>query len=427
MNKVALAFLSKDKVELTKQTIQSLLQPDKFDLWWIDGSATAIGQDFPCNYGTGNFEFRDNIRGGPDAAVAYALSTLLDHRAPNIDGNQYTHVGIVESDVLLHPDWFAPTFELFHRGESEGLAVGAVSARAYEDRILFQRDGYCVAHNLGWGMQIMTREAAELALSHFRTHWRSENRNVFAHLAGLDIGRWWAWRAEDGCTCADWGNDRILAAHGLASLALTPSPVQMIGQTPPLHEQGLTLVEHPVELLRNDRLFTTFCERTAAIRAGTATSINNKFLRESDGGTIYFAHQVRALGAVFSGSWSLKWSQGIGPFGWRAAQPPDSFPIAGSVTIPVLGPCSFICQGGPTGGQILAEDLDSGYECSPVLRPESTNTVTTINMPAGFSYRQVRLTALTPGVTFFGLRTIQPQPIADTSYTFRHSHLPPVE
>lgn len=430
MNKVAIAFLSKDRCELSRQTIVSLLQPDKFDLWWIDGSATEEGKALPLQEGYPVYRVVQAVRGGPDAAVAYALSTLLDYRSPTIDGNKYTHGGLVESDVLLHPGWFAPTMQLFARGEDEGLKVGAVSARAYEDRVLFQRDGYCVAHNLGWGMQIMTREAAELALSHFRTCWSTESRNVFAHLASHDLGRYWAFRASENALCADWNNDRVLAAHGLASLALTPSPVEMIGQIPTLREQGLTLVDEPVEILRNDALFKTFCERTAAIRAGTAISPNTRYLRESDGGTVYFAHQVRALGATFAGDWLLKWAQGIGPFGWRAGACPPVVPdpvFSPSVTIPVLGPCSFICQGGPTGGQVVAEDLESGYECSPVLRPESTNQVTTINMPTGFHYRPVRLTALTPGVTFFGIRTIQPQPIADANYTFRHSHLPPVE
>lgn len=429
MNKIAIAYLTKDRTELTRQTIQSLLQPDKFDLWWIDGSATPEGRELSFQYDTSIETTRFDVRGGPDAAVAYALSTLLDYRAPNIDGNQYTHVGLVENDVLLHPDWFAPTMQLFARGHNEGLSVGAVSARAYEDRILFQRDGYAVMHNLGWGMQIMTREAAELALSHFRTCWSIENRNVFAHLAGHDLGRYWAFRASENALCADWNNDRVLAAHGFASLALTPSPVQMIGQIPPLHEQGLTLVDESVELLRNDKLFDVFRGRLADIRMGTSISPNTRYLRESDGGTVYFAHQVRALGAVFSGSWALKWAQGIGPFGWRASTPLDGTKdhLLPSVTIPVLGPCSFICQGGPNGGQVVAKDLESGYECSPVLRPESTNQVTTINMPAGSSYRPVRLTALIPGVTFFGIRTISPQPIADVNYTFRHSHLPPVE
>lgn len=431
--KVAIAFLTKDRTELTKRTIEPLLQPDKFDLWWIDGSVTDAGKYLHSEY-AGVHKIIYGVRGGPDAAVAYSLSTLLDHKSSSIDGNQYTHLGIVENDVFLHPDWFTPTFQLFARGESEGLKVGAVSTRAYEDRVLFQRDGYAVMHNLGWGMQIMTREAASLALSHFRTHWTTENRNVFAHLAGHDIGRYFPWRTEEQALCADWGNDRILAAYGFASLALTPSPVEMIGQTPPLHEQGLTIVNEPVELLRNDKLFKTFCERTQSIRMGLATSVNNRFLRESDGGTIYFAHQVRSLGATFTGGWNLKWAQGIGPFGWRAAAgghwAQDSSlpsPDSPSVTIPILGPCSFICQGGPNGGQVSVEDLESGYECAPVLRPESTNQVTTVNVPAGASYRQVRLTALTPGVTFFGIRTIQPQPIWDTHYEFRHSHLPPAE
>ena len=39
MNKVAIAFLTKDRVDLSKRTIKSLLQPDKFD---IGGSTVRI-------------------------------------------------------------------------------------------------------------------------------------------------------------------------------------------------------------------------------------------------------------------------------------------------------------------------------------------------------------------------------------------------
>lgn len=423
MNKVALAFLTKDRTELSKRTIEPLLQPDKFDTWWFDGSATKEGTILPSNYQVKKTHF--NVRGGPDAAVVYALSTLLDYLDPSLDGNRYDYIGIVENDVLLDPNWFTPTFELFNRGRFEGIRVGAVSARAYWDRILLQRDGYAVMHNLGWGMQIMTREAAEIALRHIRTSWTTENRRVFAQACGLDIGRWWAFRASEHMLCADWGNDRVLAAHGLASLALTPSPVEMIGQTPPLHEQGLALADKPVELLRNDKAFEVFGTRMRAVQATLAFAAD-RHLQQIDGSTIYFAHQCKDLGAIFNGSWQLKWAQGFGPFGWQAsakfdpAQPP-------AVTIPVLGPVSFMVTGGSKGGEVRVEDLESGYECPTALHPED-GQITSIAVPAGpGTYRHVRLTALTPGPVFFGLRTAYQQPVdLAKASRFRHSDLPPV-
>ena len=62
------------------------------------------------------------------------------------------------------------------------MEVGAVSARCYEDRILIQRAGYTVCHNLGAGMIMFTRKAAELVLQNYRTVWTTENRLLFSQL-----------------------------------------------------------------------------------------------------------------------------------------------------------------------------------------------------------------------------------------------------
>lgn len=424
MNRVAIAFLTKDRTELSSRTIEPLLQPDKFDTWWFDGSATKEGTILPSNYQIKKTHF--NVRGGPDAAVVFALSTLLDHRDES--GNTYSFIGLCENDVLLDPGWFEPTFDLFGWGVVDGLNVGAVSARAYEDRILFQRDRYAIMHNLGWGMQIMTREAAQLALRHIRTSWTTENRRVFAQASRLDIGKWWAFRASENMLCADWGNDRVLAAHGLASLALTPSPVQMIGQTPSLVEQGLTLVAESVGELRNDKAFVTFVERMHRVHSEWNLAFAaDRYLQQTDGSTIYFAHQCKDLGAIYNGAWRLKWVQGFGPFGWQAVGVGTEIVDSPSATIPVLGPCSFLVMGGSKGGEIKVEDLESGYECPVALRSDDGH-ITSIAVPAGpGSYRNVRLTAMMPGPTFFGIRTAYQQPVdLKKASRFRHSDLPPV-
>src|SRR5882757_2638305 len=117
MNKVALAFLTKDRIELSKRTIVPLLQPDKFDLWWIDGSDTPQGHNLLETIAkrNPNIKARTNVKGGADPAVVYAITEMLKH--------DYTHVGLVENDVLLHADWLGPTMALFERGAAEGLSV----------------------------------------------------------------------------------------------------------------------------------------------------------------------------------------------------------------------------------------------------------------------------------------------------------------
>lgn len=410
MNKVAIAFLTKDRVELSKRTIEPLLQPDLYDLWSIDGSVTREGEAFAIK-NEGEFHHaRLNVRGGADPAAASALTEMLKH--------DYDYVGLVENDVLLHPDWFGPTFALFERGRSEGLEVGAASSRCYSDRILCQRDGYALCHNLGWGMQILTREAAQLTLKHMRTSWTTENRRTFARLSGIDIGSYWAFRTNEHWLTPDWQNDAVLASRGLASLALVPTPCEMVGQIPSLADQGLTLATRPVDDRRNDKAFDQFARTTAAIRAGEL-SINTMpaRFRGDDGTEIIFSHQLDGLpNAEWTGDWRLKWSPGLGGFAARGF-------TGSSFSSTISGTCHFMVMGGEKGGQIAVEDLKSGYVVRPQMLPEASNQVTQVVAPANVSSRMVRLTVLSGSCIFYGLTCQEPQPVSSAADGFDHSKL----
>lgn len=450
MNKVAIAFLTKDRVELSKRTIVPLLSSskdatDKFDLWWIDGSDTEAGRQLPeklaCTIpvrdtvpGKGftgprltssvlkvgsAAKIHTNIKGGADTAVVYALTEMLK--------GDYTHVGLVENDVLLHKDWFGPTMVLFERGRAEGLEAGAVSTRCYVDRILCQRQGFALMHGLGWGTQILTRQAAELTLKHFRTHWTSENRRVFARLSGIDIGSYWAFRTNEHFTTPDWGNDAVLASHGLASLALTPSPVEMIGQTPSLADQGLKLATEPVEDRRNDDAFDRFAYATRAIREGYVDLGVTPVRYRDDAGVEYiFAHQLSGLSDAFwDGDWRLKWFPGFGGFAARGfGSWHDGTSSNGGATFEcyVSGTCRFMVMGGEKGGQVEIQDLKSNYTVRPTLLPEASNQVTQVVAPASVSWRKLRLTVLSGSCCFYGLQCQESQPTV-REYSFDHSKL----
>ena len=72
------------------------------------------------------------------------------------------------------------------------------------------------------------------------------------------------------------------------------------------------------------------------------------------------------------------------------------------------------------------EDFNSGFSFSPQLPPETERSpVQSLHMPASVSYRQIAVTALTPGVCFHGLRVREPQPLVHGRH-FDHSWLPPV-
>lgn len=406
--RLSLAFTTKDRTELTERSLVPLRQ-DGVDLWWIDGSATEVGRAFAMNHrGLAN-HLHANVTGGADRAIVYALTTLLNE-------TESPYVGICESDVLLSPDWLGPTLALFERGQREGLQVGAASARCYADRVLCQRDGFALTHNLGAGHLILTRHAARLILDHYRTTWSTENRKVFQTLSGIDIGRFWAFRGSAHFLTVDWGFDRVLASHGLASLALTPSPVEMIGQDPPLTEQGLRLVTESVELLRNDDAFARFAERTRRIRDGDLVLNGEKFCRMDDGTQLVFPHQLGAVKSGMSGTWRTKWSQGCGPFCYVAG---DDKPDA---VVWVSGPVEFWVSGGGTEhGRFEVTDTRSGYSVSPEL-PSDPAKIVQLAVP-GFGWRDIRLTALTPGVCFYGIATHEPQPY-DPTWTFDYSVLP---
>lgn len=423
MNKIAISFSTKDRVELSKQSVEPLLQPGKFDLFWIDGSKTALGQDLPLNIGIPeNGYLFANVTGGADAAIVFSLSTML------ADPSNYDYVGLVENDVLLDPDWFEATMALFEKGNEDGLEVGAVSTRCYEDRILVQRDGYAVMHNLGAGQVIFTRQAARLVLENFRTGWTVENRRAFMQVSGLDIARWAPFVQQPHVTCADWQFERILAQHGLVALALTPAKCRMIGQEPSLEEQGLTLAAGPVEARRDDKAFETLIARTALIREGAMQLPDGRFLENDNGSYAVMPHQVPQLGGGYEGDWRLKWSQGLGPFAWQSGDRfvEDIFDGGDYPTVvcPISGPCSLLVSGGERGGRITAADEASGWEITTELQPEGANgQIMNLQVPGSISYRNIRLTALSPGIVFYGIVCAEQQPYFP-EIKFDHAVLP---
>ncbi len=413
MNTIAIAFSTKDRLELSRKSIKPLLQPSKFDLHWYDGSKSKEAMQFAGSHTSPAINL--DIRGGSGAAIVYALTDMLQHKA------NYSYIGLVENDCLLPKDWLNPTMALFGQGKADGLMVGAVSPRCYEDRILIQRDNYAVMHNLGAGAVIFSRPAAELVLNTYRTQWTTENRMTFVQVSCSDIGRYWAFRGSEHWLCADWRWDAVLATHGYASLALTPSHVEMIGQDPPLEMQGLKIASKPVDDLRGEEVFRFYRDRMAQVYKGERIiKTSGLFQRDSSGGGMVFAHQISALGGRYEGNWHLKDSIGFGPFGWKAKD------LDGAcVTIPALGPCALFLSGGEHGGRCEVADKDTGFMARPDLPAEGPQgMVVPVTIPANAAYREVTVKPLTTGVTFYGVRCRDEQPRL-TNYKFDYSVLPP--
>lgn len=432
MSRVAIAFSTCDRVELTKRSIEPLLhQRDKFTLFWNDGSKTDEGKNFCEDYvndrDSTSMICSPGVLGGSGPAIVFALTLMLkqidyDH----LSGYAFDYIGLVENDVLLHDGWFDDMMALFKRGQDEYLEVGAVSARSYEDRILMQRDGYAVMLNLGAGMIMFSRKAAELVLQNYRTVWTTENRLLFSQLSGIDIAKYWAFRGNENFLVADWNFDRVLASHGLASLALTPNRCEMLDQD--IAPLGLKYATGDLSTLYGiaggDQAFATYRDNLARIRSGELLpGVNHPFYFDGSAYTI-FAHQVPQIGGKYRGNWFVRDFLGFGPFCWRAGKELGEWAYPETV-IPVLGSCDLIVSGGIKGGSISVVDRQSGFNVDLDLPPEGDHgQVMQLAVPGACAYREVALTAKSPGVCFFGIRTKEKQPWLP-HVKFDYSTLPP--
>lgn len=437
---LAISLLTCDKPELVAQSCKPLIEAavaNRFHLFVIDGSTNYENEKEIWNLTWPAGHMQANVRGGAGAAIVYALTMMLQHE------ENYSHVGLCESDVLLHPGWLA-ALDLFERGRAEGLEVGTVSARCFVDRVLIQKDNFAVMHNTGAGMIILTREAAKIVLNTFRTPWTSDNRRIFSQLCGIDLAAFWAFRANEHYLTADWHWDAALAAHGLASLALTPSPVEMIGQPMTMAEQGLEIATGPVEERRSDKAFGWYRGELAKIREGyLQLGVETKFHFDVANATwTHFPHQMAMLGGGYSGDWRFEECRGWGTFKWVAAEPEviktydGTGMVQGQLTnhfasyygpkliVPVFGSCAVLVSGGKTGGKVEVVDEQSGFKATPDLPPEGEQgQVLQLMVPGNLNARNIRITALTPGIVFYGIQTREKQPFLP-NVGFDHSMLP---
>jgi hypothetical protein len=414
--KLAIGYSTKDQVELTKQTFSVLRKGlGNYGLFWCDASKTAEAIAFVANHAEYATYYDVDVCGGADAAIAWKLSKMLASPA------NYTHIGLLENDVLLDEDWFEPTMQLFEKGKADALHVGAVSPRSYVDRVLIQRDGYAVMHNIGAGAIIFTREAAELTLRSFRTHWWPDNRRIFAQLSGIDLATYAAFRGNEQWVTTDWGWEAQLARHGLASLALTPSKASMIGQVPALHEQGLKLVGRgtdPMWVARDAKAFELFSDNTKDIRDGFYKPEQPGVIHRDSGGMLFFPHQLGVFGPVgliWQGNLELKWSQGFGPFAYRAG------PGGASLAVHTSGITSFLVTGGVAGARVQIEDHRSGFRAQPDLPAEQGQPIT-VTVPGGPVPRRITM-EMAEGAVFYGMHCADPQ-LIDTTFKFDWSQLP---
>jgi hypothetical protein len=183
----------------------------------------------------------------------------------------------------------------------------------------------------------------------------------------------------------------------------------MIGQNPPLDEQGLTLATGPVESLIDEKRFKLYRDNLQRIRQHDLILPDSLFHRDIARGVTIFAHQIKAIGGRYEGKFKLRDAPGFGPFGWTADSEQEDFNPR--IFLPVYGPCEIMVGGGKEGGQIHIVDEQSGFDARPVLPPEGREgQLIAVNVPGSYSYRTIRINMTTPGTSFYAIRCRDDQP-----------------
>jgi hypothetical protein len=218
--KIGFAFSTKDRVDFTRRSLAGIDACGGFDLVWVDGSDTPEGKALPESAKPRNcriVEVHHNVKGGPDAAICFGLRRLLQRG--------YDYCGLIENDIGFKPGWFPKLMELFEFGKQDGLEVGAVTARSVESRVLVHRPGYVIKWNVGAGIVLFTREAAQIVLANYGADTASELAQYYHRKFALDLRGVWEFymlgpNHLHGC---DWTYAKSLYEHGLSSLGTVPS------------------------------------------------------------------------------------------------------------------------------------------------------------------------------------------------------------
>ncbi len=226
-DRIGFSFSTKDRYLFTLQTLQHLDTEGGYDLIWNDGSKEPGVPALAKNYKFQNaklVEVNYGVTGGAEAAVCFGLSRLLKLG--------YDYVGLIENDILFRPGWFSALVKLFAQGAGDGIVCGSATARSFESHVLEYRSGYALQSDIGAGMVLFSRAAAEIIMEKYAnpsslqmtTHsWQK----FYADHFGIDLRKFspfWAFPPEKAFPCTlDWGYTPSLYLRGYASLSTIPS------------------------------------------------------------------------------------------------------------------------------------------------------------------------------------------------------------
>ena len=335
--KTCMVYSTKDRAVLTNQTFPALAAEGDFDLIWMDGSKTEEGRELPAILGPSAkqlTEIHHGVTGGPDAAIVYGLSYALKAG--------YTHIGLIENDVLLEQGWFKALLDLFTLGAKDDLKVGAVTARPYDRRTLWQTAEYSVHFGSGAGMIMFSREAAKIILQSYRTTTHTEIQDAFRTTGAPEFSKWSETARIDltqqnlNATSADWYFDSVLIKNGMVVLGTVPGFAENIDAD--MHAfLGVSVTKSPE---RNDANLPAFKSWKSSLAQKSQVQETVYTYDSFLGLWIVYTHQIAArFPSAISGAWSCKWRQTCGPFTLitEGSDAKISLPVDGNVKV-VLGP-----------------------------------------------------------------------------------------
>jgi len=223
-NRIGIAINTMERLEFTSRILPGL-DCGGFDLIWCDGSRSSAGREFARAdhfFKTPLMEIHHDVTGGPDAAIQFSLKRLL--------ALGYDYVGLVENDIQLKPGWLPAMMSAWTAAEKDGFAVGAVTARSMAGRVLAHGPEYAVKWNVGAGMVLFSRAAAEAVLADYRLGSAKEIQKLFRATTGVDLSPVWELFMEqpDRALGADWRFASVLWQRGLIGLGTVPTLAENI-------------------------------------------------------------------------------------------------------------------------------------------------------------------------------------------------------
>jgi carbamoyltransferase len=218
-HRIGIALSTKERIQLTGRILPGL-DCGGFDLIWCDGSKTPEGRAFARAdhfSKTPLVEIHPDVTGGPDAAIQFALKRLL--------ALGYDYVGLIENDIQLKPGWLTELTSAWQAAEKDGFKVGAASARSMISRVLAHGPQYVVQWNVGAGMVLFSRAAAEAVLKDYRLTSAREIRTFFLQAAGVELSTVWElfMDRDDRPLGADWHYASSVWKTGCISIGNVPT------------------------------------------------------------------------------------------------------------------------------------------------------------------------------------------------------------